>query len=154
MDKKDGTLTIELLVLLDKIFMCRRDIIRTLDTSELSQSISTTNERVLMVIAKMPELNMKELSAHVGLEKSTLTRVIDSLIEDGLVVRTNDQYDRRKINCNLTEKGLELGRKIEKLMARHIKNYFSELPEEDMAKLIRNLKNVTDTISLFVKEPY
>lgn len=153
MDKKDDTMTIELLVLLDKISMCRRDIIRTLDTSELSQSISTTNERVLMVIAKMPELNMKELSAQVGLEKSTLTRAIDALIEDGLVVRSNDEHDRRKINCSLTEKGLALGSRIEQLMAKHIKNYFSELPQEHMSTLIQNLENVTDTITKFVKEP-
>lgn len=145
--KNDKSSSIELLVLLDKISMYRRNIIRTLNTGELGLSINTTEERVLMVISKMPELNMKELSEQVGLEKSTLTRVIDSLIDEGLVMRTNDQQDRRKVNCSLTENGLTIASTIEGLMAQHIKDCFSELPEEDMATLIHELKNVIDTMT-------
>ncbi len=141
-----------LLALLDQISMYRRTLIRTFDAGQLGLSINNTQERVLMVILKMPELKMKDLSEQVGLEKSTLTRVIDSLIEEGLVARCNDMQDRRKINCSLTEKGLLLAGKIEKLMAQHIENCFSQLSKEGRGMLMRNLKSAIDTLSIHVKE--
>ena len=141
----------ELLALLDSLSIYRREIIRTLDTSRLDLSINITQERVLMAILKMPELNMKELSAQIGLEKSSLTRVIDSLIEGGFVVRTYDMHDRRKINCSLTVKGMVEANMVEQLMIEHVNTCFSGLSAEEKNVLIQNLSCAVETLSKFVK---
>jgi len=141
--------SIELLNLLDALSIYRRDIIRSLDTSSLKLPINSTQERVLMAILKMPDLNMKDLSIQIGLEKSSLTRVIDSLIDEGFVIRTYGVQDRRKINCTLTKKGLAQAAKIDKLMLEHIKNYFSDLPQNEKDKLISNLASAVKTLSKY-----
>lgn len=143
--------SIELLNLLDTLSVYRRDIIRSLDTSELKLPINATQQRVLMAILKIPDSNMKDLSAQVGLEKSSLTRVIDSLIEEGFVVRTYDIQDRRKINCALTKKGLIQANRIDRLMLEHIDKFFSDLTECEKEKLITNLTFAVNTFSKYFK---
>jgi len=142
---------IDLLNLLDTLSAYRREIIRSLDTGILRLPINTTQERVLMAILKIPDLSMKELSAQVGLEKSSLTRVIDSLIEGGFVVRTYDVQDRRKINCTLTKKGLVQANKIDKLMMEHIENCFQDLSQGEKEILINNLTCAVKTLSKYFK---
>ncbi|HPS88209.1 MAG TPA: MarR family transcriptional regulator [Spirochaetota bacterium] len=142
---------IDLLNLLDTLSAYRREIIRSLDTGILRLPINTTQERVLMAILKIPDLSMKELSAQVGLEKSSLTRVIDSLIEGGFVVRTYDVQDRRKINCTLTKKGLVQANKIDRLMMEHIENCFQDLSQGEKEILINNLTCAVKTLSKYFK---
>jgi MarR family transcriptional regulator, organic hydroperoxide resistance regulator len=142
--------SIDLLNLLDTLSIYRRKIIRSLDTAILKLPINTTQERVLMAILKIPDLKMKELSEQVGLEKSSLTHVIDSLIEEGFVIRNYDIQDRRKINCSLTKKGLAQAGKIDKLMIEHIDNYFSGMSQNEKDRLFNNLTHAVNTLSKYL----
>lgn len=141
----------DLVSLLDTLSIYRREIIRSLDTSVLQLPINITQQMVLMAILKHPNFNMTSLSAQVGLEKSSLTRVIDSLIEEGLVERSHSLQDRRRISCILTDKGLGQANKIDQLMMEHLENYFSDLSQGEKDKLINSLKYVVKTLSKYFK---
>lgn len=143
--------SVDLVSLLDTLSIYRREIIRSLNTGILQLPINTTQQMVLMAILKNPNINMKELSAQAGLEKSSLTRVIDSLIEEGLVERSYGIQDRRRINCILTDKGLDQANKIDHLMMEHIDHYFSGLSQTEKNKLINNLNYVVKTLSKYFK---
>jgi len=142
---------LDLMSLLDTLSVYRREIIQSLDTSVLQLPINSTQQTVLMAILKNSNLNMKELSAQAGLEKSSMTRVIDSLIAEGLVERSYSTQDRRKINCVLTDKGLVQANKIDHFMMEHIDNYFSGLPQVEKKKLFNNLSYVVKTLSKYFK---
>jgi MarR family transcriptional regulator for hemolysin len=51
-------------------------------------------------------LTLKQLAQRVGLDSSTLVRVVDLLESRGLVVRETDVSDRRSKSLRLTEQGL------------------------------------------------
>jgi len=51
-------------------------------------------------------LSLKQLAQRVGLDSSTLVRVVDLLESRGLVVRETDASDRRSKSLRLTEQGL------------------------------------------------
>lgn len=51
-------------------------------------------------------LTLKQLAQRVGLDSSTLVRVVDLLESHGLVVRETDASDRRSKSLRLTEQGL------------------------------------------------
>lgn len=51
-------------------------------------------------------LTLKQLAQRVGLDSSTLVRVVDLLESRGLVVRETDASDRRSKSLRLTEQGL------------------------------------------------
>lgn len=139
--------SIDLLNQLDILMNYRRMIIRSFDTGSLQLPINATQEKVLMTILKMPDISMKELSAQVGLEKSTLTRAIDSLIAEGMVSRSYGTRDRRRINCVLTEKGLGLAREIDALMKEHIDRSFAPLSLAEMDAAIENLARAAKTLA-------
>lgn len=139
---------INLLSKLDELSILRRRIIRSIDTSTLNLPVNTTQEHVLMAISKSPEKTMTELSMQVGLEKSSFTRVIDSLIDDGLVMRSYGIQDRRIINCVLTEKGKSVANQIDQLMEKHFEEILSGLTQEEKDELDRHL---TRAIQLLTK---
>ena len=51
-------------------------------------------------------LTLKQLAQRVGLDSSTLVRVVDLLESRGLVVRETDASDRRSKSLRLTKQGL------------------------------------------------
>ncbi len=69
-------------------------------------------------------LRMQDLAERVFMSNSGLTRLLDRMIEEGLVVRDTCAEDRRVFLAVLTEKGHAL---IEELLPQHqgrVRNYF------------------------------
>jgi len=63
---------------------------------------------------------MTELAAELGLELSTVTRVVNALVSVRLVLRVNDTTDRRVCRVDLTQKGRALVARIHgKLVQAH-----------------------------------
>lgn len=141
----------DFLNILDTIAVYRRNLIRSLDNSEFEIPINISQERVLVTIYKVSNINMKELSTLVGLEKSSLTRVIDSLTELGLVTRSYCANDRRKLDCTLTEAGLVLAKKFERLMMEHIDKHFINSSQEEKDELMNNLTCAVKTLSKYLQ---
>jgi DNA-binding MarR family transcriptional regulator len=63
---------------------------------------------VLAALSEGGKRTQLALGHHVGLDKTTLTAVLDRLERDGFVVRTVDPLDRRARVPEATEKGLEV----------------------------------------------
>jgi len=53
-------------------------------------------------------LSAGELAVAADLSPATVTQMLDSLAEMGLVERTRSERDRRVVTCTLTERGREL----------------------------------------------
>lgn len=51
---------------------------------------------------------MNQLSERMSLARSTMTRVVDTLVRDGILERVRDREDRRLVEVQLTEKGKDL----------------------------------------------
>ena len=66
----------------------------------------TTWEPLFHLHAADQALSLKQLAQRVGLDSSTLVRVVDLLESRGLVVRETDASDRRSKSLRLTEQGL------------------------------------------------
>jgi DNA-binding MarR family transcriptional regulator len=126
---------------LDDLSNFRREISRSLDTSTLNLSINKTQKQVLMAILRTTENNMTDLSEQIGLEKSTLTRTVDSLIEEGLVTRSSGIQDRRTITCALTERGQAIANQLDQLMRGHLESILSGLSENERIELNEKLSD-------------
>ncbi|GAB3569727.1 MarR family winged helix-turn-helix transcriptional regulator [Spelaeicoccus albus] len=60
---------------------------------------------VLAAIAKLASPTMSDLALESGLANATLTRTVDSLVNNALVFRLADKGDRRRINVYLSDFG-------------------------------------------------
>lgn len=56
--------------------------------------------------------NQKELALKMNIKDSSVTRLLDRLERDGLVIREKNPNDRRVTNVVLTEKGKEMREKM------------------------------------------
>jgi DNA-binding MarR family transcriptional regulator len=87
-------------------------------------------------------LTLNELAAHLYLDKSTTSRLVDALQKKGYVERQENPADRRALSLEPTESGRELHARIEgdilaqeeELLAR-----FSPEVRQSMARLVGEL---------------
>ncbi len=74
--------------------------------------LTLSQANALDAIARHGPLSMNDLSGRMLLDKSTTSRVVDSLVRKGLVVREPDPDDRRALRLECTKEGLSTHRSI------------------------------------------
>lgn len=63
--------------------------------------------QVLATLSRLDKATMGEVAAFCATDRTTLTRTVDRMVEDGLVRRDRDLVDRRQVHLKLTGKGWE-----------------------------------------------
>src|SRR5436305_7371292 len=61
--------------------------------------------KVLMVLGAKPETGMSELASSLHLTLSTVSGLVEKLVENGLAARHGDAADRRQVLVSLTAQG-------------------------------------------------
>jgi DNA-binding MarR family transcriptional regulator len=99
----------------------------------------------LLILAEAPErrLRMGRLADALTLSKSGVTRLIDRLVEDGLVERAACSSDARGAEARLTESGLDRLRTAAPTHLRGIAEYFlATIAPDDLPEIERIMTDV------------
>ncbi len=100
--------------------------------SQRPMDLSVAQFHTLAYIKKNDGASLSSLAAHTGLTLPSMSKLIDGLVERGLVIRNSDREDRRKICLCLTDMGKnELEVAYEHTQA-FLVNKISDLPKEDV----------------------
>lgn len=91
-----------------------RAIEQSLNTKLAPHGITIRQVQILACLALKQELAQNQIAEMIGLEPSTLVRIIDRMERDGWVVRKPDPDDRRKKLIATTPKVGPLWKKIVK----------------------------------------
>jgi DNA-binding MarR family transcriptional regulator len=108
---------------------------------------------VLIEIGSGPGLSVKELASRLGLDKSTLSRTVESLVKDGLADRGPDPSDRRAVVVRLTKKGLASLAVIDKAWNTWGEALFRGIPKTRHAEVLETLTLVADALHAFPASP-
>jgi DNA-binding MarR family transcriptional regulator len=73
-----------------------------------SQPISFTQWIILIRLTQQTHITPTELAEHLGHDMGALTRVVDDLQKQGLVVRERSETDRRAVQITATPEGRRL----------------------------------------------
>ena len=93
--------------LVDALVQAAFDVMGVLTRVAAENDLSLTQLRVLAILRdRRPTLS--ELAAHLGLDRSSISGLIDRAVQRGLVVRTRDEEDRRSSRVALTDAGRRL----------------------------------------------
>ena len=80
---------------------------------ELKQfNLSLTEWRVCVALHHQAHQRLSELALHTSTEPSTLSRVVDGLLQRGVLVRDRSDEDARALALSLTEAGRDLTLRI------------------------------------------
>ncbi len=108
------------------------------------QSIFRKNNKELpisfsqvIVISSIPNdgINMSLLSHRIGVDNSTLTRLIDILIKNNYVIKLKNPKDKRSTIVSLTKDGEEILNKIESNIDSFSEKIYNHFPMEDKIKI-------------------
>lgn len=109
-------------------------------------AISRPDYLVLARLAARDCTRSRDLAAAEGLDQSTMSRRIASLVERGLVERSADPSDGRAHTLALTEAGHEAVRTERARRVALITDALAEWDDADQAELARLLGRLTDTL--------
>lgn len=98
--------------LLDALAQAAFATMAILNRLAAENELSLTQLRVAGILRDR-RLRMVELAGYLGLEKSTMTGLVDRAEKRGLMARAPNQDDGRAIDVFLTKEGLELAQRME-----------------------------------------
>lgn len=104
---------------------------------ELASEMGITGERfmVMFELELQPDSNLKQLAHSMVVSPSSMSVMVNSMVEQGLVTRVHDPEDRRRVVLRLSEKGREELLKAEDRLVEKYREYLSTLSETDRREL-------------------
>jgi DNA-binding MarR family transcriptional regulator len=102
---------------------------------ELGLSLSQLKAMQLLSTTQDPELSLKQLGDALGLSLPAISRAVDSLVQRGLVTRTEDSTDRRMKRVRTTKAGDEIVDHLVEIRFTELAKYVEVLSPPEREKL-------------------
>ena len=88
---------------------------------------------------------VRDIAESLGLDTSTVTRVVDVLVRDDLLQRARDErVDRRRVYVSLTRKGLVLAKKLEACADHYTERILERIPADRREDVLHALGVVVE----------
>jgi len=113
-----------------------RSIGKMADTAFREVGISPSHAFMMMLVNETPGITQKELSAHLDLAPSTLTRFADKLVYRGYIKRA---HKGKTVRIYPTQTGKELQPRIEAAWKRLYEDYSKVLGKEAGEELTKSI---------------
>ncbi len=119
--------------------------VNRIDRNEMfCHGVTVSQCQIIDILHDHNEISMNQLSGETGLAMSTLTRIVDLLVRDEIVMRERKPDDRRKVIVTLTEKGRELQGKLKSCFDEYTLEILRKIPEERREDVV-NVLNLLDS---------
>ncbi len=106
--------------------------------------VTVTQSYALGVIVARGEVTAKELAYELALDKSTVSRLVDTMVENGLVERVSHPDDARSVLLRATPLGRRLRAAGKRDIVRENAEALRGLTAAERASFIDTLKRFTD----------
>jgi DNA-binding MarR family transcriptional regulator len=116
-----------------------REIARSLASETGCCGVTLAQCHLLLEVAQRGETGVTELSGILDLDKSTLSRTVEGLVQAGLLHRETDPGNRRRQIVSLTDKGKRKADSINGLCDASYRKLFSALPEGKRAMVAESV---------------
>jgi DNA-binding MarR family transcriptional regulator len=93
----------------------------------------------LLEIGNRKELSLVDLASALGLDSSTLSRTIDTMVAGKLVERSANPDDRRYVTLSLTDSGKELYENINLTYDHFFQTVLSRVPVDKQQQVIESV---------------
>ena len=94
--------------------------------------VTMAQMRVLMLLSAIGEARMSDLAHQLGIAPSTLSSLVDRLVESGLVNRKDDPRDRRSVVVALAPAGTRILDQFNELGADALRSLLEQVPARDI----------------------
>ncbi len=115
----------------------------TRSVTQVESNLTLTQFRTLAVLARYGELNLQRLADELQVNASTAMRMVDRLVNGGLVSREENPATRREVILCLTSDGVRI---VDQVMAKRredLRRIVRKMPPNDRQALISALQSFT-----------
>jgi DNA-binding MarR family transcriptional regulator len=119
--------------------ICDRVIVQQLD-------VTASQGYILLALPEHESINMNDLSIKMRLANSTMTRMVDQLVQKGMVNRATDNQDRRIVLIRLTEQGQDVKTRLKNTLQDLFSQVLSDLPENRRVEILQSLETLNQSI--------
>ena len=99
--------------------------------------LSMPQFRALGVVRHHPGASLSVVAGHIGLTTASASKLVDSLVKKGLVIRADSPDDRRKVVLNATEDGQRALEVARAAALGRLAGMLAALDEPDRSAVIR-----------------
>ncbi len=110
--------------------------------------ITVAQCHAMMEIGKVNKISIVDLASILRLDKSTLSRTIDGMVDAGLVERLPNPEDRRYIKLTLTEQGKNLFDSINCTFDQYYQNIFAAISSEKHQLVMESLSLLVEAMAV------
>lgn len=119
----------------------------TLDIEMPKQELFT-----IMIVDKLGEITMSQISDQMNFPMSTATGIIDRLVKKGYIQRGKSEFDRRIVAITLTDKGRLFAQNLKTNISTYIKMAYDALDEEERQYLFKIFIKISSAFQHFRSE--
>lgn len=83
------------------------------------------------------EVTIGQMADHMCVDKSTLSRTVDTLVKSGLISRETLEQDRRYFLISLTQEGKEICDHLNQVNDDYLDRVFSRIPREERVNVVK-----------------
>lgn len=120
-----------------------RLLVRRLGMLERGEAIccgvTLTQCHTIVEIAKAGNISVNELAEQLNLDKSTVSRTVDGLVNDEIILRQPDPADRRYVLLSLTPKGRRVYAGLEERSENYYTEVLASIPAEKREQVVESL---------------
>ena len=128
-----------------------RTLIRKLGVLERSEALCcdmTLGQcNALIEVGRAGVLSVNQLADKLNLDKSTISRVSDKLVLDGLLLRQEDPNDRRYVVLKLTKQGMQSYTNLEQRMNAYFEQVMAGVDPAERAAMLRGLQTLAAALN-------
>ena len=91
--------------------------------------------------------SMKDLASEVGFHQSTMTRIVEKLDAQELVLRTRKRSNQRHVDVKITEKGKQTCLSMRNGCSQMIAWLLDAIPKKERASVVKSMETFTNLFS-------
>jgi DNA-binding MarR family transcriptional regulator len=108
----------------------------------MSLTLTRAQLKTLFFISNQGATNSKELAAALGVTPTDTTGIVDRLVKQGLISRTDNIRDRRKLLLRATDKGEELLAKLRERRRGYMSEILALMSVDELATIAKGLASL------------
>ncbi len=102
--------------------------------------LTLTQCHTLDLLSKNGDLSMNDLSRKMGLAKSTMTRIVNTMVRRGWLERDRDEGDKRRVSVHMTRRGRTVAQKMTQSSKAYVRRIVKNLPPDKIPQVMESLR--------------
>lgn len=111
------------------------------------RGMSKSIYRIMTVLRETEPASIGQITEGALLKRSTVSRIVDRMIENGFVVTEPDAEDARITQVSLTPAGHAQLREMTPVVNRQFVRATDGISKDDLAKLVKTLQKIGENLS-------